>query len=133
MDYPIIHLQNPSKFTDIQMDQVRRTVHPKLRPFHFRRIICLTRIIQRITRLLCEYAQDSLVPVSALHYWQSNFISGNLVNRTFFLSFFLFLTLVMYLILKQKTKFSSRTVGGCSPRSPSCIKISLSNRILHVI
>ena len=65
----------------------RTDTFPKLRPFHLRRIICLTRIIQRITRLLCEYAQDSLVPVSVLHYRQSNFICGNLVNRTFFLSF----------------------------------------------
>ena len=31
----IIHLQNPSKLTEKQMDEVRRIVHPKLRPFHF--------------------------------------------------------------------------------------------------
>ena len=30
----IIHLQNPSKLTEKQMDKVRRIVHPKLRPFH---------------------------------------------------------------------------------------------------
>ena len=30
-----IHLQNPSKLTEKQMDKVRRIVHPKLRPFHF--------------------------------------------------------------------------------------------------
>ena len=31
----IIHLQNPSKLTEKQMDKVRRIVHPKLRPFRF--------------------------------------------------------------------------------------------------
>ena len=31
----IIHLQNPSKLTEKQMDKVRRIVHAKLRPFHF--------------------------------------------------------------------------------------------------
>ena len=51
------------------MDKVRRIVHPKLRPFYFqiRRNICLTRIIQwitrlrRIIRLQCEYGH-SIVP-----------------------------------------------------------------------
>ena len=55
----IIHLQNLSKLTDKQMDKVRRTVHPKLKPFNFqiiiqktyylKRRICMTRIIQWIT------------------------------------------------------------------------------------
>ena len=31
----IIHLQNPSKLTDKQMDKVRGIVHPKLEPCHF--------------------------------------------------------------------------------------------------
>ena len=31
----IVHLQNPSKLTDEQMDKVRRIVHQKLKPFHF--------------------------------------------------------------------------------------------------
>ena len=32
----IIHLQNPSKLTEKQMDKVdRRIVHPNVRPFHF--------------------------------------------------------------------------------------------------
>ena len=31
----IIHLQNPSKLTEKQMDKVRRIVHPKLRLFYF--------------------------------------------------------------------------------------------------
>ena len=30
----IIHLQNPSKLTDDQMDKVRRIVQQKLKPFH---------------------------------------------------------------------------------------------------
>ena len=29
-----IHLQNPSKLTEKQVDKVRQIVHPKLRPFH---------------------------------------------------------------------------------------------------
>ena len=38
-DHPsrwIIQLQNPSKLTEKQMGKVRRIVHPKLRPFHFK-------------------------------------------------------------------------------------------------
>ena len=31
----IVHLQNPSKFKEKQMNKVKRVVHPKLRPFHF--------------------------------------------------------------------------------------------------
>ena len=31
----IIHLQNPSKWTEKQMDKVRGIVHAKLRPFQF--------------------------------------------------------------------------------------------------
>ena len=33
--FHIIHLQNPSKLTEKQMDKVGRIVHPKLRPFYF--------------------------------------------------------------------------------------------------
>ena len=53
----IIRPQNPSKLTGKQLDKIRRIVHPKLRPFHskLRRIICRTRIIQRIIRFKCEY------------------------------------------------------------------------------
>ena len=58
----IIHLQNLSKLRDKQMDEVRRTVHPKLKLFNFqiiiqktyylkKRIIFMTRIIQWITLL----------------------------------------------------------------------------------
>ena len=52
-DALFVKIQNLSKLTDRQLDKVRRIVHPKLKPFHFqiRRIIGLTRIIQRITRL----------------------------------------------------------------------------------
>ena len=56
----IIDLQNLSKLRDKQMDEVRRTVHPKLKPFNFqiiiqktyylkKRIIFMRRIIQWIT------------------------------------------------------------------------------------
>ena len=31
----IVHLQDPSKFKEKQMNKVKRVVHPKLRPFHF--------------------------------------------------------------------------------------------------
>ena len=42
-----IHLQNPEKLMDEQMDKVRQIVHQKLKPFHFitQRITPLRRII----------------------------------------------------------------------------------------
>ena len=42
-----IHLQNPAKLMDEQMDKVRQIVHQKLKPFHFQ-------IIKVVLSVWCE-------------------------------------------------------------------------------
>ena len=55
----ILHLQNPSKLTEKQMGKVKADCPSKIKTlsrFKLRRIICLARIIQRITplrRIIC--------------------------------------------------------------------------------
>ena len=66
----IIHLQNQSKLTEKQMGKVRPIVSPKLRPFNFQiktYIICLTRIIQRITRSSVKKINTAIVLPSLVY------------------------------------------------------------------